>query len=116
MERTCLHCALARALRVEAPALAARGLILNFERSEPVWLPASGMGLYRGVRRLLRQAAASGVPGIMKLAVLAPLGKPEVEVTVTVPIRDGARVLAVRFPRHVPGTLSRGFAEGLVVA
>jgi hypothetical protein len=113
VQRACLHCALARALRAESPRLAARGLVLNFERSEPAWLPVSGMRLYRGVRRLLRQAAAEADPGAAKLAVLALAGKSQVEVTATVSVRGGSRVLAVAFPRHVPGTLARGFAEGI---
>jgi hypothetical protein len=113
VERTCLHCALARALRAETATLAARGLLLHFERTEPVWLPVSGMRLYRGVRRLLRQAVVHGQPGTVKLVVLTLTGKSHVEVTATVPGPDGARVFAVAFPRYVPGTLARGFAEGI---
>lgn len=113
MERTCLHCALARALRAEASTLAARGVVLRFERSEPVWLPASGMRLYRGVRRLLRRAAENAAPGAAKLAVIDVSGKSQVEVTATVTVPGGARVFGVAFPRHVPGALARGFAEGV---
>jgi hypothetical protein len=58
--RTCLHCALARVLRAEAPALAARGVTVTMGRSDPVWLPISGTRVYRGVRRVLRAAAAAG--------------------------------------------------------
>jgi hypothetical protein len=113
VERTCLHCALARALRAESATLTARGLALHFERTEPVWLPVSGMRLYRGVRSLLRQAAAHGEPGMVKLVVLALTGKSHVEVTATVPVPSGARVFAIAFPRFVPATLARGFAEGV---
>ena len=115
MDRTCLHCALARALQAEAAALTARGVAVRFERSEPVWLPVSGTRLYRGIRRLLRQAAAQAAPGATKLAVVDLAGKSQVEVTATVPVAGGARVLGVGFPRYVPGTLARGFAEGLPV-
>jgi hypothetical protein len=93
--------------------LVARGVILTFERSEPVWLPVSGARLYRGVRRLLREAAAVAVPGAAKLAVVALAGKSQVEVIATVSVRGGSRVLAVAFPCYVPGTLARGFAEGI---
>lgn len=93
--------------------LVARGVILTFERSEPVWLPVSGARLYRGVRHLLREAAAAAVPGAAKLAVVALAGKSQVEVIATVSVRGGSRVLAVAFPCYVPGTLSRGFAEGI---
>jgi len=113
VKRTCLHCALARALRAESSTLAERGVVLRFERSEPVWLPASGMRLYRGVRRLLRQAAGHAAPGAAKLAVIDIAGKSHVEVTATVTVPGGSRVLGVAFPRHVPGALARGFTEGL---
>ena len=115
MDRTCLHCALARALRAEAGTLTARGVALRFERSEPVWLPVSGARLYRAIRRLLRQAAAQAAPGAAKLAVVDLAGKSQVEVTATVGVAGGARVLSVGFPRHVPGTLAPGFAEGLAL-
>jgi hypothetical protein len=111
VDRTCLHCALARAVRAETAALEARGLAVHFERTEAVWLPVSGVRLYRGVRRLLRQAAAQAEPGIFKLVVLTLTGKSHVEVTATVPVRSGTRVFSAAFPRYVPGTLARGFAE-----
>ena len=113
MDRACLHCALGRALRAEAEALSAHGLALHFERTEPVWLPVPGMRLYRGLRRLLRQATTHGRPGVLKLAILALAGKSQVEVTAAVPVRGGTRVFAVAFPQYVPGMLARGFVEGV---
>jgi hypothetical protein len=113
MDRSCLHCALARALSAETDAFAAHGVSVSFTRSEPVWLPSSGMRLYRGVRRLLRQARAETEAREVKLAVIDLAGKSHVEVTATVTAGRGARVLACAFPRHVPGSLSRGFAEAI---
>ncbi|MCW5893106.1 MAG: hypothetical protein KIT14_21535 [bacterium] len=111
--RTCLHCALARALRAEADALAAAGLAIRLGRSEPVWLPASGQRLYRAIRRLLRTARLRAEHGPVKLAVVDLVGKPDVEVTAAVPVGCDARVLRVAFPRHVPAALPGGFAEGV---
>ena len=116
MQRSCLHCALARAVRSESSAFAGRGLTLNFARSEPVWLPSTGMRLYRGVRRLLQAARTAADGSDVKLAVIDLPGKSHVEVTVTVPIgRSASRVLGCSFPRHARGTLARGFAETLEV-
>lgn len=111
MERTCLHCALARALRAEAPALAARGLSATLGRSDPVWLPISGARLYRALRRLLRTAEAQADAPPVKLAVLDLPGKSHVEVTATVHVGHASRVLRCAFPRHAAGTLAFGFAE-----
>lgn len=112
MTRSCLHCALARALRSEADALAAQGLTVTFTRSDPVWLPTSGARLYRGVRRLLREARAASTGPAVKLAVLDLAGKSHVEVIATVRTARGTRVLTCAFERHVSGTLAGGFAEG----
>jgi len=109
--RACLHCALARALRAEAAAFADRGLTLGFTRSDPVWLPDSGMRLYRGVRRLLRAARTLADEGPVKLTVVDLPGKSRVEVTATVATRGRHRVLSCPFPRHVRGTLASGFSE-----
>jgi hypothetical protein len=111
VDRSCLHCALARAVRAESGAFAGRGLVLTFARSEPVWLPGSGMQLYRGVRRLLQEARTAAVGGGVKLSVVDLPGKSHVEVTATVATDRGSRVLACAFARHARGTLSRGFAE-----
>jgi hypothetical protein len=113
MSRSCLHCALARALRAESTAFAARGLALSFTRSDPVWLPAAGGRLYRGIRRLLRDARERADAGTVKLVVVDLPGKSHVEVTATVRRGRGAVVLACAFPRHRPGTLAAGFVEGL---
>jgi hypothetical protein len=110
-DRTCLHCALARALRAEMPAFAARGMAVTFTRSEPVWLPASGAGIYRGVRRILRLARAHADRSPVKLAVVDLRGKSEVEVTATALSAERAQVFRCAFPRHAPGTLAGGFAE-----
>jgi hypothetical protein len=113
VSRTCLHCALARALRAESGRFAAHGLALVFTRSDPVWLPLSGPRVYRSIRRLLREAHARAARGAVKLAVLDLPGKSHVEVTATVPTPRGVVVLAHAFPRHAPGVLAAGFAEGL---
>lgn len=110
MTRSCLHCALARALKSEA--LAAGGLAVTFTRSDPVWLPTSGTRLYRGVRRLLQAARAASTGPSVKLAVVDLPGKSHVEVIATVTTAGGTRVLGCAFPRHASGTLAGGFAEG----
>jgi hypothetical protein len=111
--RTCLHCALARALRAESARFAARGLALVFTRSDPVWLPVSGARVYRSIRRLLDEAHARAGSGAVKLAVLDLSGKSHVEVTATVPTPRGVVVLVRAFSRHAPGVLAAGFTEGL---
>ena len=113
MSRTCLHCALARALRAERARFAARDFALVMNRSDPVWLPLSGALVYRGIRRLLREARGQAGGGAVKLAVLDLPGKNHVEVTATVSAPRGVVVLTHAFPRHAPGTLAAGFAEGL---
>jgi hypothetical protein len=110
--RTCLHCALARVLRAEAPALAARGVTVTMGRSDPVWLPISGTRVYRGVRRVLRAAAAASDHHVVRLAVIDLLGKPEVEVTAAALLPDRALVFRAGFVRVV-GPLAGGFSEGV---
>ena len=110
--RACLHCALARVLSAESPALRARGLDVRLGLADPVFLPAPGGRLYRGLRRLLRAAMAEAAPpGPVKLAVLNLLGKSHVEVTAAFPSAHGTRVLSCAFPHHDPAALARGFAE-----
>jgi len=53
--RTCLHCALGRALRAESAASSGGELVLTLRSSEPTWLPVSGTALYRELRGLLRE-------------------------------------------------------------
>ena len=93
-----------------------QGLALAFARSEPVWLPRSGMRLYRAVRRLLRDARGAADGGTVKLSVVDLAGKSHVEVTATVATRGGSRVLRCAFARHAHGTLAGGFAETFLPA
>ena len=109
--RTCLHCALARALRAEIPAFSAVGLDIRLSRSEPVFLPVSGTTLYRGLRRLLATARTAAERSPVKLAVLDLVGKSHVEVTATVLRGQTSRVLSCAFPCSDPSTLAAGFAE-----
>jgi hypothetical protein len=110
--RTCLHCALARVLQAETPALAARGVTVTMGRSDPVWVPLSGTRVYRGIRRVLRAAAAAGERHVGRLAVIDLLGKPEVEVTAAALLPARALVFRAGFARVV-GPLGSGFSEGL---
>jgi hypothetical protein len=105
--RTCLHCALARAVRAEAD-----GLAVTLRRSEPVLLPLPGQRIYRALRRLLRAARAAG-DGEVRLAVVDLPGTSHVDVMAVVP-SPRVRVLHCELPRHVDGTLSGGFAEALL--
>jgi hypothetical protein len=109
--RACLHCALARALRVEGPAFRQRGLDVRLNRSDPVFLPATGAALYRGLRRLLAGARAAAERGEVKLTVLDLPGKSHVEVTAVVASGATVRVLSHAFPCYDPATLPNGFAE-----
>jgi hypothetical protein len=109
--RSCLHCALARALGDESTALAAAGLTVTLGRSDPVWLPVRGAVLYRGLRRLLRAAQAGATRGTLRLAVVDLTGKSHVEVTAAVPSGRGTRVLSHAFPRFDQSLLGHGFAE-----
>jgi hypothetical protein len=108
--RSCLHCALARAIRDEG-----EGLVIDLRRSEPVLLPVPGQRIYRAVRRLLRAARAQGQGRDVKLTVADLPGTSHVEVLAVVSAARGARVLRCLLPRHADGTLSGGFAEALLV-
>ena len=114
--QSCLHCALARAIRRESSGLAARGLAVNLGRAEAVWLPSPGARLYRALRRLLRQAGTQAEGSSLKLTVIDLTGKSHVEVTATIAVGRGSRVLSCAFPRHAPGSLGGGFAEALTVS
>jgi hypothetical protein len=111
--RTCLHCALARVLRAEAPALEARGVTVTMGRSDPVWVPISGTRVYRGIRRVLREAATVAERHVVRLAVIDLLGKPEVEVTAAALLPDRALVFRAGFARFMGGPLPGGFSEGV---
>src|SRR5437762_5352484 len=75
MSQSCLHCALARAIRRESGPLAERGLAVSISRAEPVWLPSPGARLYRALRRLLRDAGSQAEGASVKLTVIDLLGK-----------------------------------------
>lgn len=109
-ERTCLHCALVRALRAEMPALERRRVDVVVGRSDAVWVPLSGMRVYRGIRRLLRQATGGATDCRVRIGVVDLAGKPHVDVMATVLVAP-ARVHRVGFARVVAGTLPGGFAE-----
>jgi hypothetical protein len=110
--RTCLHCALARALRAESAALAAAGLAVRLGPFAPVLLPLSGAHVYRQLRRLLTAVRGEASGGV-KVAVLDLRGKSHVEVTATVARGGGAAVLSCTFARFDPAALPLGFAEGV---
>ena len=111
MTRSCLHCALMHALEAESAALTAGGFSVTVPRVAPVWLPGSGMLLYRGLRRLLQAVRVEPEPGPVKIAIVDLVGKSHVEVMLTVRRRRAPLVLHCAFPRYAPGTLDRGFAE-----
>jgi len=111
VERTCLHCALLRALRAETPALERRGVTVVFGRSDAVWLPMPGTRIYRGIRRLLRDATTAVTDCRVRLAVVDLVGKPHVDVMATVLEPSRARVFRVAFARVIDGRLAAGFAE-----
>ena len=114
MTRTCLHCALRRALRAESAACRESELVVELRNSEPTWLPIEGGRLYRELRGLLREAREAARRGLVKLVVLDLPGKSHVEVTAVVraPGRK-ARVLSRAFPRQTVEVLGGGFAEQL---
>jgi len=110
-ERTCLHCALLRALRAETPALERQGIAVVFGRSDAVWLPLPGTRVYRGIRRLLREATVAVTGCRVRLAVVDLVGKPHVEVMAIVLEPSRARIFRVAFARVGDGRLPGGFAE-----
>lgn len=76
------------------------------------WLPVRGRVLYRRVRDLLRQAAASAQPCRIKVAVLETVvGKSHVELTASFRVAGSSRVLSCWLPRFVEDTLWMGFNE-----
>src|SRR2546425_10728846 len=84
--QSCLHCALARAVRRESAALAARGLSVSLGRAEPVWLPSPGARLYRALRRLLREAGSQAQGPALHLPRIDLTGKSHLEGTPTTPL------------------------------
>jgi hypothetical protein len=89
--RTCLHCVLVRALAAEGPALARVGLTVRVRAAPPVTLPRPAAGIYRELRSLLRDAAAGGRPGLLRLMLVDLPGRCCVEV-----FRDAARATHCR--------------------
>ena len=115
--RSCLHCALRRALEVEGPALAARRLTVLLGRSDPVWLPVAGGRVYRRLRRLFQEVLARADAGSpVRLAVIVQDGKGHVELTAAFRREGSWTVRMVEFPRYVGAALPGGFVEGLPVA
>ena len=114
MARTCLHCALGRAMRAETATSRGGELVLMLRRSEPTWLPIEGPRLYRELRGFLRETREAARRGLVTLAVLDLPGKSHVEVTAVVraPGRK-TRVLSRAFPRQTLDVLGGGFAERL---
>jgi hypothetical protein len=104
---------LARALGDEAELLTRRGVVVTFGRSEAVWLPIAGARIYRGLRHLLRQAAAVGQGHTVRLNIIDLAGKAHVEVTAAALAGARAHVFTCAFPRFVASSLPLGFAEGL---
>ena len=114
MTRTCLHCALGRALRAESAASPEGEIVLTLRCAEPTWLPIEGGRLYRELRGFLRETREAARRGLVKLAVLDLPGKSHVEVTAVLrsPGRK-TRVLSRAFPRQTLDLLGGGFAEQL---
>src|SRR2546430_11642639 len=100
--QSCLHCALARAIRRESGGLAARGLAVNIGRAEAVWLPSPGARLYRALRRLLREAGSQAEGSSLKLTVIGLTRKSHVAVTATIPVSRGSPALSCALPLHAP--------------
>jgi hypothetical protein len=109
--RTCLHCALSRALRAGAPTQAAVPLRVRVSHPEPVWLPVSGATLYRGLRSLFREVATHAAGGPVHVTVLDTPGKSHVEVTAAFPSGGRTRILSRAFPRFEAAALAGGFVE-----
>jgi hypothetical protein len=112
LPRTCVHCVLGRVLAAEAPALARAGVSVRVRPAAPVSLPRAAAGVYRELRRLLREAAAEAGRGIVRVTLVDLPGRYCLEVLATVADGGRARVLARAFPRHAEGTLEGGFLEG----
>jgi hypothetical protein len=108
--RSCLHCALSRALRAGSPTPDAR-LRVRVSHSEPVWLPVSGATLYRALRSLFREVATDAGGGPVHVTVVDAPGKSHVEVTAAFPSGGRTRILSRAFPRFEAATLAGGFAE-----
>lgn len=109
--RTCLHCALVRAIEAESRALQAGDVSVVVGRSDAVWVPISGARVYRGIRRLLRRVTPVAGGRVVRLSVVDLAGKPHVEVMAAALLPARAEVFGVEFPRVVTETLDGGFGE-----
>ena len=109
--RTCLHCAMVRAIEAESEALRVRDVSVVVGRSDAVWVPISGARVYRGIRRLLRQVTPVAGGRVVRLSVVDLVGKPHVEVMAAALLPARAAVFGVEFPRVVAATLDGGFGE-----
>jgi hypothetical protein len=112
MQRACVHCVLARAVRAESAACTASGVTLVIGHCDPVWLPTPGPRLYRSLRRLVSEALLLTGRERVTLSVWGAWGKSFVDVTAILQRDRQVRLLRRSFPRHVPGTLESGFVEG----
>ena len=110
--RSCLHCALERALRAERAPLEASGLEVEVLSSGGALLPVRAGRMYRELRQLLREVRGRAHPGQLRLVVLGGVaGKSYVEVTATFRTANGWHVESRTFSRYVLGALWPGFAE-----
>jgi hypothetical protein len=114
MTRSCLHCALRRALDHEERTLAAAGLDVVVRGAEATWLPVPGSRLYRRLRVLLRSVVAQAEPGQLRLALhgIVP-ARSQVEVVIAYRSQRRWRTTSYAFPRFVESTLVHGLVEGV---
>jgi hypothetical protein len=114
MIRSCLHCALDRALRHEERALAAARLEVVFRGTEATWLPVPGARLYRRLRVLLRSVVAQAEPGQLRLALHGVVpARSQVEVVLAYRSQRRWHTTSCVFPRFVESALAHGVVEGV---
>jgi hypothetical protein len=77
----------------------------------PIWLPLPGSVIYRPLRQLLRAARKLAERGSIRLAIVAPWGKSDVEVRLRVISGGRTVVLATSFPLYVEAELAKGFPK-----
>ena len=106
--RSCLHCVVARVMEAEGAELPIRASGCP----GPLWLPVSGVRLYRDLEQLLALASAEGDRPVVRLVVSAQTS--HVDVTAVVPGARDSRAVTCRLPRHAAGSLEGGFTEGIV--
>ena len=108
MNRSCLHCVLARVLGAEGDRIRARGLEVRLSPAAAVFLPAPGRATYRALRGLLRSAIGDAEGPRIRLTLVNLPGKSHVEVMAAFSVARGTRVLSCAFPRHDPAALAAG--------